>query len=160
MAHVSLITLGVEDLTRATRFYEALGWHRSDASVEGTIAFLRGGAMVLALFGRHELVEEAGTDLHAAGSGPVALAMNVGAEATVDATLATAEAAGGSITRPAVRAEWGGYSGYFSDPDGHLWEVAHNPTFRLLDDGRVVLPDEEDRPPDPRDRSTELGQRR
>jgi uncharacterized protein len=144
VAHVSLITLGVEDLARASAFYEALGWHRSDASVEGTIAFLRGGAIVLALFGRGELAEEAGVDLPPAGPGPVALAMNVEAEATVDATLATAEAAGGRITSAARRAEWGGYSGYFCDPDGHLWEVAHNPTFRLLGDGRVVLPDEDE----------------
>jgi uncharacterized protein len=147
VAHVSLITLGVTDLARASRFYEALGWRRSDASVAGTIAFLRGGAVVLALFGREALAEEAGVDLHAAGLGPVALAMNVGAEATVDATLVAAEAAGGRITSAAERAEWGGYSGYFADPDGHLWEVAHNPTFRLLDDGRVVLPDEEDHDP-------------
>lgn len=144
MAHVSLVTLGVEDLSRATRFYEALGWRRSSASVDGTVAFMRGGAMVLGLFGRTALAEDANVEAApSAGFRSIALAMNLDSEPDVDATLATVAEAGGRITKPAQRAEWGGYSGYFSDPDGHLWEVAYNPGFPLRTDGRVVLPDDE-----------------
>lgn len=142
MAHVSLITLGVEDLVVATRFYEAMGWRRSAASVDGTVTFLRGGATVLGLFGRADLAADAGIRPGPAGGASVALAMNVGDEATVDETLAAAVRAGGAITKRAERADWGGYSGYFTDGDGHLWEVAYNPGFELLPDGRLVLPDE------------------
>ena len=142
MAHVSLITLGVDDVERAARFYEAVGWRRSAASVEGTVAFLRGGATVLSLFGRDALAAEAGVPLGAPAAGAVALAMNVDAAEEVAATLTAAERAGARITRPAGRADWGGSSGYFTDPDGHLWEVAHNPGFGLLADGRVQLSDE------------------
>jgi uncharacterized protein len=143
MGHVSLITLGVEDVELATGFYEALGWRRSSASVEGEVAFMTGGAVVLALFGRDDLAREAGiAGARPTGVSDVALAMNLGDPAAVDATMADAEAAGGRITRPAASADWGGYSGYVADPDGHLWEVAHNPSFGLLHDGRVVLPEE------------------
>lgn len=142
MAHISLVTLGVEDLRRATRFYEALGWRRSAASVAGTVTFLEGGSVVLALYGRADLVADAGltAPLPAPGPAPVALAVNVANPAEVDHELATAGRAGGTITRPAETADWGGYSGYFTDPDGHLWEVAYNPGFPLLADGRVLLP--------------------
>jgi len=146
LAHVSLVTLGVDDLERATTFYRAMGWERSGASVPGTVTFLRGGAIVLGLYGREDLARDAGVAVTGlAGSARVALAMNVDAEAAVDRALRDAEAAGGTVTRPAARAEWGGYSGYFADPDGHLWEVAHNPGFPLLADGRLRLPDD-DRP--------------
>ncbi len=141
MAHVSLITLGVGDLARATRFYTDLGWERADASVEGTVTFLRGGAMVLGLFGRDDLAAESGVPPSPGDGTSVALAMNVPDETTVDEVLGTAERAGGTITRPAQRAEWGGYSGYFADLDGHLWEIAHNPGFPLAEDGTVTLPD-------------------
>jgi uncharacterized protein len=141
VAHVSLITLGVRDLAGATRFYEAMGWRRSSASVEGTVAFLRGGAVVLGLFGREDLAADGGVQ-PGTGSGPtVAFAMNVATEDAVDGTLTAAELAGGRITKAAARTDWGGYSGYFQDLDGHLWEVAVNPGFELLPDGRVVLPD-------------------
>ena len=142
MAHVSLITLGVADLERATRFYEEMGWHRSSASVDGTVTFLRGGAVVLSLFGRQELATDAGVPPCGGGGATVALAVNLASEDLVDDTLAAAQRAGGRITKAAERAEWGGYSGYFADLDGHLWEVAHNPGFGLLPDGRVQLPDE------------------
>lgn len=142
MTHVSLITLGVDDIARATAFYEALGWRRSAASVAGTVAFLRGGASVLSLFGRHALADEAGVPAGSGRATSVALAMNVTSAQEVEATLAAAQAAGGTVTRAGTRAEWGGYTGYFTDPDGHLWEVAHNPGFALLDDGRVELPDD------------------
>lgn len=141
MAHVSLITLGVNDLDRATRFYEAMGWHASAASVDGTVSFLVGGAVVLSLFGRDDLAVDAGVPPGPADRTSVALAMNVATEAAVDEALGTAFEAGGTISREAVRAEWGGYAGYFTDLDGHLWEVAHNPGFGLLPDGRVELPD-------------------
>jgi uncharacterized protein len=144
MAHVSLVTLGVADLVRATRFYEAMGWIRSSVSVAGTVSFLRGGAVVLALFGRADLAHAAGVPL--AGdlrTSDIALAMNVGSPEEVDAVLASAAEAGGRVTSSAAEADWGGYSGYFADPDGHLWEVAHNPGFPLLADGRIQLPEAE-----------------
>lgn len=143
MAHISLVTLGVADVARATAFYEALGWRRSSASVEGVVSFLTGGAVVLGLFGADDLAADAGVE---PDPGPPvaprsALAVNLGSEVEVDTFLATAEAAGGTVTRPAHRAEWGGYSGYVHDLDGHLWEAAHNPGFGLLPDGRIELPD-------------------
>jgi uncharacterized protein len=142
VAHVSLITLGVDDLAGATRFYEAMGWRRSSASVDGTVAFLRGGAVVLGLFGREDLAADAGVS-PSSGSGPtVAFAMNVATADAVDETLAAAARAGGRISKAAQRTDWGGYSGYFEDVDGHLWEVAFNPGFGLTPDGRVLLPDE------------------
>ncbi len=147
MVHVSMVTLGVDDLERATDFYLALGWEGSDVSVPGTVAFLRGGAIVLGLYGRDDLARDAGVEIvDRAGSAGVALAMNVDSEGTVDRALRDAEAAGGTVTRPAARADWGGYSGYFADPDGHLWEVAHNPGFTLLEDGCLLLPGDGRRP--------------
>jgi len=142
VAHVSLITLAVDDLTAATRFYETMGWRRSSASVDDTVAFLRGGAVVLGLFGREDLAADAGVAPSSGGGPAVALAMNVPTEQVVDETLAAATRAGGRVSKPAQRTDWGGYSGYFEDLDGHLWEVAHNPGFRLMADGRVLLPDE------------------
>lgn len=144
MTHISLVTLGVDDLHAATRFYEALGWRVSSASVEGTVTFLQGSNTALSLFSRHDLAEEA----HLAPGRPagfrgVALATNVGTEAEVDKLLETARDAGGRIRKPAEHTGWGGYAGYFTDPEGHLWEVVHNPHFELLDDGRVVLPFED-----------------
>lgn len=143
MAHVSIITLGVRDVERATRYYEALGWRRSSASVEGSISFLGGGTVVLGLFGRDDLAVDAavtfgGDDQYA----PIALAMNVGSPDAVDAALAEAQAAGGRITKPAEEADWGGYSGYVADLDGHLWEIAHNPFAPLLENGQMVMPDD------------------
>lgn len=142
MAHVSLITLGVEDLDRATVFYEAWGWRRSTASVDGVVTFLDGGTVVLGLFGREDLAVDANVAADAPGQhGNLALAMNLPSRKAVDDALDTAVSAGGAVTRPAEVADWGGYSGYLRDPDGHLWEVAHNPGFALREDGRVVLPD-------------------
>lgn len=144
MTHISLVTLGVDDLHAATRFYEALGWRVSSASVEGTVTFLQGSNTALSLFSRHDLAEEAHlAPARPAGFRGVALATNVGTEAEVDALLETARDAGGRIRNPAERTTWGGYAGYFTDPEGHLWEVAHNPHFDLLDDGRIALPFED-----------------
>ena len=142
MAHLSLITLGVSDLERATAFYAALGWERSAASVPGTVTFFHGSTAALGLFGRDDLADDARVppgSLHA--SGAVALAMNVESPEAVDDVLTRVRTAGATITKDAERADWGGYSGYFRDPDGHLWEVAHNPGFELRPDGGVILPD-------------------
>ncbi len=143
MAHVSLVTLGVEDLDHAARFYVGLGWEPSSASVEDTIVFLRGGAIVLALFPRGDLAEEAGLPPSAPSGASMALAMNVATEVEVEETVNAAVRAGGWIARPGRRADWGGYSAYVTDPDGHLWEIAHNPMFPLDEDGRITLPDEQ-----------------
>lgn len=146
MGHISLVTLGVSDVARATAFYEAMGWRRSPASTP-EVCFLVGGNIALALWGRVDLAGDARLPLAPAGaSARLSLAMNQAGEVEVDDVLSAAEAAGGTIAKPAERTDWGGYSGYFLDLDGHLWEVAHNPFWPLLDDGRVVLPsDQEDR---------------
>lgn len=142
VAHVSMITLGVDDVAASARFYEALGWRRSSASVDGVVAFLRGGAVVLGLYGRDDLAADAGVTPRPAGGPQVALATNVASPQAVDELIAAAISAGGRATRPAQPTDWGGYAGYVADPDGHLWEVAHNPGFELLADGRVRLPDD------------------
>jgi predicted lactoylglutathione lyase len=142
VAHVSLITLGVTDLDRATAFYTALGWRRSSASVDGVVAFLQGdGAVTLGLFGRDALAIEAGVAAAAGEGRSVALAVNLPTTDDVDRFVATVVASGGRVTAEPSRAEWGGYSAYVTDPDGHLWEVAYNPGFPLADDGSVTLPD-------------------
>jgi hypothetical protein len=137
---VSLITLGVEDVARARRFYEALGWRGRE--LEGTVFFQVGGLAVV-LWGADALAQDAGVR-HATlttGFRGMALAHNVRARQEVDAVLAMAARAGATITRGAAETFYGGYAGYFADPDGHLWEVAHNPGFTLNDDGSLVLPD-------------------
>jgi uncharacterized protein len=134
---VSLITLGVSDLARARRFYEALGW-ATDAEPDADVAFFQAGGMILALWGRTELAEDSGV-MDTEGWGGVTLAHNVGSPAEVDRVLAEAAAAGATITRPGAETFWGGYSGVFVDPDGHPWEVAHNPHWTLRDDGSISL---------------------
>ncbi|HVF33178.1 MAG TPA: VOC family protein [Acidimicrobiales bacterium] len=137
---VSLITLGVSDPVRARRFYEALGW--VGESPDGEVVFFQAGGMVLALWTREKLAaDSAVTD--GGGWGGVTLAHNVGSPDEVDALLGEAEAAGATIARPGEPTFWGGYSGIFLDPDGHPWEVAHNPGWTLAADGAVSL-----RPPD------------
>ena len=136
---ISLITLGVEDVGRARRFYEALGWHGQE--VEETVFFQAGG-MAVVLWGRPKLADDAGIeDVAADGFGGVALAQNVRSPAEVDEVLSAAVAAGATLTRPAAPTFYGGYAGYFRDLDGHVWEVAHNPGFTLNDDGSLTLPD-------------------
>jgi uncharacterized protein len=135
---VSNITLGVGDLGRARAFYEALGW-QTDAEPDADIAFFQAGGMIVALWGRAQLAKDSGvTD--SGGWGGVTLAHNVRSPAEVDAVMAEVEAAGASIVRPAGETFWGGYSGVFIDPDGHPWEVAHNPFWSLLPDGSVRRP--------------------
>ncbi|MBS0386266.1 MAG: VOC family protein [Proteobacteria bacterium] len=136
---VSLITLGVADLVRARMFYEQLGFKASSIG-GGAVVFLQAGPMAICLWPRSELAADAGVADAPAGFRGVAVAHNVRTTEEVDATLAEAERAGARITRPAHDADWGGRSGYFADPDGHLWEVAWNPHFPLSDDGALTLP--------------------
>lgn len=137
---ISLVTLGVADIGRSRRFYEALGWKASGTSVESTVFFQLGG-MALSLYGRAALAGDACLPPEGSGFGGITLAQNVRSEEAVDQLLAEAERAGARVLKPAQRAFWGGYSGYFADPDGHPWEVAWNPGFALEADGRLRLPD-------------------
>lgn len=137
---ISLVTLGVSDLAASRAFYERLGWRASSSSSEDVVFFQAGGA-VLGLYPFGKLAEDAHAGAAATGSAAVTIAHNVGSPEDVDALLADAEAAGATIAKPAEKAFWGGYSGYFRDPDGHYWEVAHNPFWTLGPGGSVVLPD-------------------
>lgn len=136
---VSIVTLGVSDLGRARAFYEALGL-KPGMVVEGDVAFFQMGGLILGLWMREKLAADIGVDGFPNGPAPVALAYNTRSEAEVDALLARAAAAGGRIVKPAQKAFYGGWYGYFADPDGHLWEVAHNPGFPLDEEGRISLP--------------------
>jgi uncharacterized protein len=137
---VSIVTLGVEDLKRSREFYERLGWRRSMANTEG-IAFFQAGGMALALYPREELAKDANIAADGRGFSGVSLAYNARDRAEVDSVLAEAVAAGAILLKPAQDAFWGGYSGYFADPDGFLWEVAWNPFFAIAEDGSVRIPD-------------------
>lgn len=136
---LSLVTLGVADVGLARAFYERLGFVASSASSD-SVAFFDAGGVVLALFGRAALAHDAGVAGTSPGFSGVTLAHNVRSEPEVDAVMAAAIAAGGRLVKPAQRVFWGGWSGYFADPDGHLWEVAHNPFFPLDANGAVELP--------------------
>ncbi|WP_395645405.1 VOC family protein [Terricaulis sp.] len=137
---VSLITLGVADLARSRVFYETLGFKASSVG-GGQVVFFQLGPMALCLFGRAEFAHDAGVADAPTGFAGMALAHNVRTKEAVDAAIAEAEAAGARVTKPAEDAPWGGRSGYFADPDGHLWEVAWNPHFPLADDGAIRVPD-------------------
>jgi catechol 2,3-dioxygenase-like lactoylglutathione lyase family enzyme len=134
---VSLVTLGVADLGRARAFYEALGWTTGAAPADDVVFFQAGG-MIVALWGREQLAEDT-VVTDGGGWGGITLAHNVRSPADVDAVLAEAGAAGGSILRPGGETFWGGYSGVFADPDGHPWEVAHNPHWTIEPDGSTRL---------------------
>jgi catechol 2,3-dioxygenase-like lactoylglutathione lyase family enzyme len=125
---ISLVTLGVGDLPRARAFYEALGW-RGAQQPDDEIVFFQAGGMVFGLW----------TALGGHGAPGIELAHNVRSPGEVDALLSRAVEAGATIVRPAARAEWGGYTGAFADPDGYVWEVAHNPGWTLMEDGAVRL---------------------
>ena len=134
---ISLITLGVDDLARARRFYEAgLQWTPTQTA-EGVVFYQLPG-IALALWGRDDLAEDTRHPVDGRFSG-ISLAINQRTEGDVDAVLAQAEAAGARLLKPAEKMFWGGYSGYFADPDGHVWEAAFNPGFTINDDGTLTI---------------------
>jgi uncharacterized protein len=135
---LSLITLGVVDLERSRRFYEALGW-KVGAQPDDDVVFFQTGGSIVALWDRAKLAKDSGVE-DGGGWGGVTLAHNVRSPQEVDAIIAEARAAGATIARAGAETFWGGYSGVFVDPDGHPWEVAHNPGWILHDDGSVGLP--------------------
>jgi hypothetical protein len=134
---VTLITLGSGDLERARAFYEALGW-TTGAEPGDDVVFFQAGDMVVALWDRERLAEDSAVE-NSPGWGGVTLALNLGSPAEVDATIEEARAAGARIGREPAETFWGGYSGVFVDPDGHPWEVAHNPHWTLTEDDGVRL---------------------
>ena len=134
---LTLVTLGVSDLDRARNFYEALGW-RSEAEEGDDVVFFQAGGMVLALWDRAKLAEDSAVS-DAGGWGGVTFAYNTRSPEEVDEVIEQARAAGGTIAREPAETFWGGYSGVFVDPDGHPWEVAHNPHWALGEDGGVTL---------------------
>jgi len=136
---ISLATLGVRDLARARAFYEALGW-TTRAEPGDDVVFFQTGGMVLALWDRTKLADDSGVE-DAGGWGGVTLAHNVRSPDEVDAVIAEARTAGATIVRKPAETFWGGYSAAFTDPDGHPWEVAHNPRWTIRDDGSIELPD-------------------
>lgn len=134
---VSLITLGVGDLARSRAFYEALGW-TTGAAPDDDVVFFQVAGMILALWDRVRLAEDSGVP-DAGASGGFALAYNVGEPSEVDAAAEEVRAVGGTITREPGETFWGGYSAAFTDPDGHPWEIAHNPHWEVTKDGRTLL---------------------
>ena len=137
---VTIVTLGVASVPAARRFYEALGWTASSASQGDDVAFFQMNGMALSLFGRRALAEDAAIADSQPGFSGVTLAQNLDSPASVDAAFARALSAGATLLKRPETAFWGGYSGYFADPDGHIWELAHNPFFPLDADGNLVLP--------------------
>ena len=140
-AHISLVTLGVADVPRAAAFYEKLGFTRKLKKADG-VAFFEAGPIVLSIYGKDSLAADTGLKADgAAGFRATAMAWNCPDKGTVDAVLALAVKSGGTVLKDGHKVFWGGYIGFFQDPDGHLWEVAHNPQFPLTADGHLTLPD-------------------
>lgn len=137
---LSIITLGVENLARSGEFYERLGWRRSMKGSDGIIFFQAGG-MAIALYPRSELANDATVTGEGHGFRRFTLAYNTRSREEVDSVIAEAQRAGAEVIKPPKDAFWGGYSGYFSDPDGILWEVAWNPFFAIAENGAIQLPD-------------------
>lgn len=135
---VTLITLGVDDLARSRDFYAALGW--VPASEMAEVVFYQMNGLVLGLFGRADLAADQGRAGVRLETGAMTLAQNFSSEAEVDAAFALALKAGAEAMKKPQKAFWGGYSGYYADPDGHVWEVAMNPFWTLADDGSLTLP--------------------
>ena len=136
---LSIVTLGVRDLAKSRKFYEALGWRAANVKSDA-IAFFQLGGIAFALYGRADLAKDAGVPDSAPGFSGISLAHNVRDKAEADAVIAHAVKSGGRLVKKAQDVFWGGYSGYFADPDGHLWEVAWNPFFPLDAKGAISLP--------------------
>ncbi len=136
---VTLITLGVADLDRSKAFYGALGWNPT-REMTGEVVFYQINGMALGLFGLNALAKDQGRPDAKLGTGATTLAQNFAAESEVDAAYAMALQAGATPLKAPERVFWGGYSGYYADPDGHVWEVAHNPFWDLNADGSLTLP--------------------
>ena len=137
---LSLITLGVADVSRARNFYEAVGW-RADGGVDDEtdhVVFFQAGGMIVALWDRGKLADDSAVE-DSGGWGGVTLAYNVRSPEEVDAVIDEARGAGATIGRPGAKTFWGGYSGVFIDPDGHPWEIGHNPRWTVHDDGSTTL---------------------
>ncbi len=135
---LSLITLGVRDLQRARRFYESMGWTPHPAAEEEDVVFFQAGGMVVALWDRAKLADDSAVE-DGGGWGGVTLAYNTRSAQEVDAVIDEARAAGATVAREPRPTFWGGYSGIFIDPDGHPWEVAHNPGWNIDEQGSVTL---------------------
>ena len=135
---ITLVTLGVADLERSRAFYAALGWEARQA--QDGVVFIQLAGQVLALFGLDDLAADQGVPAAGLGHGALTLARNFATEAEVDAAFALALAAGATAIKPPEKVAWGGYSGYFADPDGHVWELAMNPFWSLAPDGTLTLP--------------------
>ncbi len=138
---LTLVTLGVADLARARSFYEAWGWKASSASQAGEVVFFQANGLALALFGRAALAADAHVEDRPTGFAGISLAYNCRSRSEADEVFSRVIAAGARSLKPPQDAPWGGYSGYFADPDGHLWEVAWNPFFPLDGKGHLFLPD-------------------
>lgn len=134
---VSMVTLGVADLARSKAFYEALGWAAAD-SPSDDVVFFQAGGFVVGLWGREALAEDSGVE-DPGGWGGVTLAHNTRSPGEVDAVVELARSAGAAITREPAETFWGGYAGAFTDPDGHPWEIAHNPYWTITEDGRTLM---------------------
>lgn len=137
---ISIVTLGTDDMDRAVAFWEAMGWPRR-ARKFTAIAMFQAGGLAFAIYPFEKLAEDCGMADRGPGFGGFTIAHNVGSKAEVDALLARAVANGATLQKAAHEAFWGGYSGYFCDPDGHPWEVAYNPFVPMAADGSLVLPD-------------------
>lgn len=139
-SRITMVTLGVADVARSREFYERLGWRASSASNDSVVFFHSGGT-VLGLYGREALAEDAKVQNTQASFDGVTVATNYNSAEEVDAAFAHAVECGATPTKPPEKAFWGGYSGYYADPDGHLWEVAHNPLMQLDSSGHMTLPE-------------------
>jgi catechol 2,3-dioxygenase-like lactoylglutathione lyase family enzyme len=141
-AHLTIVTLGVADLDRSAAFYRALGWEQHGDLAAG-ITWFRTSGTWLGLFGHDALAEDVGVEATPQTDLPtyrgITLAINLNDEAAVDRAFAHVVEVGGRVVKPATRASWGGYSGYFADPDGHLWELAFTPDFPVDADGRIDI---------------------
>lgn len=137
---ISMVTLGVSDIVKSTAFYESLGWCPSGESKTGKITFFDMGGVIFGLYPREALADDAQVSSDGGGFRGVAVSFNASSKAEVDTVLADAVKCGGKLVKPAEDVFWGGYGGYFSDPDGHLFEVAYNPFWELDESGTVILP--------------------